>query len=688
MPEFGGLQIEVRCVSCGRLPTANVTLYEMQNHSFICNVCRQDAERRGRQIAWVQGAQMETMISATPSSSLALPTAPTRTRALPGNLPPDSLFAKLELPLDTPTSTIRETIKQQMMLWMKKPDSAEKKAMIARLREWREDIQDELAFETYRDNMRSLSRREGSALTVGSQMVFTAQEFLAACEATQEGWADGERYLRTGQLRQWILFQLEERDLATEAYRYQTWTSVPNFRALNEMLYCLIPERPFQLYSHERWQKLDTIPSAETPKELTTLCDIHWSSAEGHLYEGSMIFWLERSRGIQGLRAYYDAKIADYANQWEERGVGLELLLEHAVPDLAEPAIVVDCDGNVVDFQDNKGTYTLKRWDREIRHKPVTVTVTNTTRGFVSLTLALQPREYQAEPDWMDMNENQPVAVRGRPGAGFPASKTLRLDNLEQMRRGSTYQRKLFIGRRGENGQLAEEELSIKLQTMWFFDGLRGKLWTWGLRGGMVGLLWNFAAGTLLALFFFLLVPAVVSQTYLDWGTQLNSQLSSGIVLEAIATGFVDALQFAQFIPHHPIAFPFIVGAVLGFVGFWVGLGKGHMDYTERRNAVGFRKGAFLLSALYVPLLLYFDGGFITIPVGFQALGRYSTSYSSGASIYVNYQIVTAIQYMVGGILAGCLIFLLACILASIRYRLEKYVRNRYQALLDPPGRQ
>jgi hypothetical protein len=665
MPEFGGLQIEVRCVRCGRLPTADITLYEMQNHLYICNICRLEAERKGKHIAWVKGTQVES----SPLASLAMPTDSLRTRPLTSNLPPDSVFAMFELPLDTSIPQIRETTRQQMSLWMRKPDSAEKKAMINRLREWMEKIQDEQSFEAYRESLRTLTRKEGSALSVGGRSVLTAQEFLEACEKSQEGWADGERYLRTGQLRQWILFQLEDRDLAAEARRYQTQTGVSDFRALNEMLYCFVPERPFRLYQHERWQALDTVPSATTPGELATLCDTHWSIAENHLYNGTLVFWLERSRGIQGLKAYYDTALAGYATQEQDRGVGLELLLERAVPGLKKPKLVVAFDGN-------EGSYTLNTWDREIEHKPITVTVTNVTRGFTSVDIALQPGPGGAEPEWITM---YPTTLRGRPGAGLPGRTAIALTKLEQLKRGRTYRRTLSMRVRGEHGQPSEEKFPLILHTMWFFQGLRGKLWMWGLRGGIPGLAWNFAAGALLTFLPFLLIPELFPSAFSNWYDQLGSQISFNVVLQAVATGLVDVLHFTDLFPGYSFTFPVVTGAILGFVGFWVGIGKGHTDYPDQRNASGFRQGAFWLSVLFVAVLLYRDGGYSVIGAALQNTGYYG--------IYRNYQILNAIQYGSGALIGWLLIFLIACILASIHYRLEKYVRNHYQALLNPAGR-
>ena len=54
MADFNGLQIDVRCIKCGRLPTADVTLFEMQNHLYICNICGQQAQQAGKQIKWVE----------------------------------------------------------------------------------------------------------------------------------------------------------------------------------------------------------------------------------------------------------------------------------------------------------------------------------------------------------------------------------------------------------------------------------------------------------------------------------------------------------------------------------------------------------------------------------------------------------------------------------------------------------
>jgi hypothetical protein len=673
MPEFGGLQIEVRCVRCGRLPTADVTLYEMQNHLYICNYCRQEAEHRGKQIAWVGGVQIQSLLPMTPSLPISIPASPARTRQLTGNLPPDSIWARLELPLDTPFSKIKQSVREQIQLCSKKPDSAENRARIALLRECMEQLQDEEAFEEERERLRAITRKEGSALSAGGRSVLTALEFLQACEETREGWADGERYLRTGELSQWILFQLGERELGMEARRYKSWTDVSDFRALNEMLYCLVPARPFRLYKREAWEKLDTVPSAETPRELALLCDMHWETAVPHLYEGSMLYWLEHSRSIQGLQAYYKTAIAGYADKWQDRGVGLELILERAVPELEKPQLFVDFDGT-------RGSYTLKNWDREIPHKAVNVTITNVTRGFTSLDIALQGRSDTTIPDWI--SPHAPASLRGRPGAGMPGNATLVLENLAQLKRGRKYRRKLYMRVRGEKGYVSEQTFLIDLKTMSFFRGMRGRLWAWGLRGDIPGLLWNAAAGGLLALFLFWMIPALVPQTFFSWPDQVGGQLSLGNVFQAILAGLVNGLHFDALIPGHPLAFPLVVAAIMGFVGFWVGIGKGHSNYNEQQNARGFRVGAFWLSLCYILYLVYPNGGYSAIGAALQNGGN-----SYYGSDYRNYLIVNALQYSISALLIGLLIVLIARILAFVHYRLEIYLCDHYRAMLNPNGR-
>jgi hypothetical protein len=662
MKDFSGLQIDVRCIKCGRLPTTDVTLFEMQNHLYICNICRQQAEQSGKQIRWVKGSQLEMPV---PGS---IPVGSLNERVVTSNFPPNSLFGVLSLPLTASVEEIEAAIAQSMRRLLREEDTPERAQKIEQLHEWQEMAEYSEALEKYRDQFKP-SRHTGQALSVGGCLVYNVEGFLSACEDSREGWADGERYLRMGQLQHWLIFQIEDRNLAAKIRYYQNLKTVSNFHAFNEALYCLVLERPFRLYSEEVWQPLNTLPSAATPEELARLCDIHWEPGEYHLYEGSLGYWLEESRGIQGLKVYYQTAVAGYANEGDDRGVGLELLLERAVPSLPKPNLVVTFDGR-------EGQYMLDRWDREIPHQLVTVKITNTTRGFTSVDMALEQPASGTEPQWISLNNFAPVRLTGTPGQGMPASKTISLMNLSALGRGRKYKRALTISVAGAYGQpQAMQKFPITLKTMRFFRGLRGRLWQWGLRGGLVGFAWNFAAGGLLALLLSVLIPVLVPASYLY---QTTYDVSFGTLMQNLIIGTVVLLQHPLGdIPTFWNSFPVLVGGITGLVGFGVGNFKGHTDYSEQRSASAFRKWTFWFSVAFTIVLLIVDQGGSAIG---QAL-QYGQSYGGG------YYVLNAFLLGGGSIMIGILTFIIACIVASIRYRVERYLRKRYKDLLNPPGR-
>src|SRR5438477_5389122 len=108
-------------------------------------------------------------------------------------------------------------------------------------------------------------------------------------------------------------------------------------------------------------------------------------------------------------------------------------------------------------------------------------------------------------------------------------------------------------------------------------------------------------------------------------------------------------------------------------VGFGVGYGKGHVDYSEKLSASKFRKWTFWFCVVLVIVLLVLNQGWSAIG---QALQYPGTS-----------AVLDAWYLAGGGIMIGILAFIIACIIATVRYRSEKYLRNRYKDLLNPPGR-
>ncbi|HLG64595.1 MAG TPA: hypothetical protein VKY19_21835 [Ktedonosporobacter sp.] len=650
MLEKRGLQIEVRCVRCGKLPTAENELYEMQNHLYLCQSCRQQAEAQGKRISWAgDPEQLASMPAAT--GNLVSPKA----KATNSNLPPDSIFALLELPLNTPVVQLKAAIKQQAAAWMREPD---KKDLVARLREWQTRLLAEDEFEAYRSSLQP-QRKESRALSVGGQLVTTPEEFVNACEARAEGWADGERYLRTGLLRQWIVFQFDDREMAAKARIYQNWEEVSDFRALNAMLYSMLLTRPFRFYQEERWQPVNAIASANSPTELAELCDKNWFPGEKHLYEGSMLYWLEFAQGVKGLMEYYDACIKGYANMKSERGVGLELVLERAVPTLEKPQLEVTFDGEI-------GSCTIKPWDRELPHRPVTVTITNKTRGYMKLLVELEQKHSPTMPDWILLNPHATQHFWGTPGNGLPVNRTLSLVNLPQLDRGRTYRRALRISTVGEYNKAPEvQTFPITLKTMSFWQGLRGILWAWGLRGGIPALFWNAIAGTALSFLVFHLVETLFSRS-LSSPLHNGSSLSFSTLLDASLAGMVQTLTALGNTAIWSMA---LIG---GVVGFCVGIGKGHMNYPQGKNAQRFRTGTFWLVLLAVVVLLSKDQGWTVLGEALQFGGRF---------------IPAAFYIVLGDILLGTLAFLIFCLLAFFHSLLEKFLRRRYEKLLHPVGR-
>jgi hypothetical protein len=385
------LQIDPRCIKCGKSPTADTPLLEMRNHLYICNDCRLDEERKGKRISWAGGITTPPIINASLSSTQSGVSNAASSR---------SIFAQLEISSEASQHEVEAALGEKMRFWMFEPDSEEKEQMIERLRAWQEElINDSQFLEKQRATLQS-SQPRGSALTIGDQQVYSAQEFVAACEASKEGWQDGEYLLRKGELQHWILFQLENRSLAGEVHRLAR-ARVSDFRLLNHILYHLSPQRPFRFYARESWEPLSQVPQATTLVELAQLCDRYWERAEQHLYVGAMLLWLEVAQHCEGIREYYREHIKGYEYDRYNRGLGLELLLEKVVPQLTRPSLRVFFDGS-------ENQFVLQSWDRELPHKPVTVQIENTTRGFASLTLQIINPDPQS-PYWLHLEGSGPL---------------------------------------------------------------------------------------------------------------------------------------------------------------------------------------------------------------------------------------------------------------------------------------
>lgn len=677
---MSGLQIDPRCVKCHKENRVDVVLYELRNHTYICNHCYQAEIQQGKTpqlahempVASPQGLPFppvprqpgvngsgKTEANPQPLSSTQ-PLSPGIRRTAPLRLPPDSLYAMLELPLTATATEIERAIQQKMRYLMQIRDAQERKRWNDVLQEWQDIADDPERLSAYQSEMQRamMPRQSNKALSVGGRLVSNAQEFLAACEGSQDGWSDGVRYLRNGRLKQWIFYQVD-RKLAERIAFYQMW-QISDFRSLNEALYYLVPTRPFRLYAKDEWQNIANVPSAATPSELAALCDKYWQLGERHLYEGSMLYWLEQSHHIPNLQSYFQENLdgrnqsyypgsSSYERYNFDRGVGLELLLERAVPSLPRPELVVTFDGNL-------NAYTLGPWDRELSHQPVTMQITNRTRGYVSLSCELDGAKI-GEPNWLMLNGATSVTLQTSSEKTRTITRSLSLNNLSALERGHTYRRTLTLTMRGERNNWSKvDNFPITLKTMNSFQGLYGKLWLWGLRGGLPGLFWSFLAGFVLAYIPFLFTSAV----------PIWIQPDPAQVVPAL-------LQWTAIIIQSPIGiprtFPLIVGAIMGISGFFAAIGQGHIALSEQQNRSQFGKWTTWLTLIASCSLLIFIGN-----------TRYLLSGIFAGTVYAD-------QFFWGIVITCVLIFILKFIIGRLRLQLERRLRTRYEGLLHLPGR-
>jgi hypothetical protein len=642
------LQIDPRCIKCGKAPSVDTPLLEMQNHLYICNACRQEEERKGKRIAWADGGTLQPLELHIPVHQLTV-----------NNGNSNSIFVLLGIAADASVDEVETALADKMRFWMFEPDSEEKELMIERLRVWQEELINDPEFlEKQRPSVQP-TQPKGSALIIGEQQVYTAQEFVVACEESREGWQDGERLLRQGELQHWILFQLENRTLAGNVHQMAR-ASVPDFRLLNEILYHLSPERPFRLYAQESWEPSSQVPQVTTLAELIQLCDSYWDRGEQHLYTGAMLLWLEQVQHCEGIQEYYQACIKAYEHDQYRRGLGLELVLEKVVPQLARPALLVSFDGVANQF-------VLEAWDRELAHKPIILQVASNTRGFSSLTLEILKPDLAA-PSWLQLAGIVPpaadrIAISGRLGTGTPAYHSIKLIDLEALDRGKTYRQVLRIVEWREVGQPPIlHEYPLTITTMTYFQGLRGKLWLWGLRGDFPGFVWNFATGAVLAGFVIGFTSVLAAPFYAPWQNQVqHGAMNAGTALMSCVIGAAE-------IGHQlNLFFLLLVGLITGGIGAYTGFRRGHTSYTEQQSAGIFKK----LGNKLVPLLCVF--------ILFWGVVHPPMAAESNASPY----------WIIGGsLLISLCMVLLIHVMTLIRTYAERYIRRRYTNLVNPPGKE
>src|SRR5581483_7241929 len=143
--------------------------------------------------------------------------------------------------------------------------------------------------------------------------------------------------------------------------------------------------------------------------------------------------------------------------------------------------------------------------------------------------------------------------------------------NLETLDRGKTYRQTLRLTEWREDGRAPIiREYPMTISTMTYFQGFRGKLWLWGLRGDLPGFAWNFATGSALGALTIFLMSAFAFPFYAPWQDQLQHGLMTfGTTLETGIIGAADLLRQLQ------VYFVLLVGLLTGGIGAYAGIGKG-----------------------------------------------------------------------------------------------------------------
>jgi hypothetical protein len=271
------------------------------------------------------------------------------------------------------------------------------------------------------------------------------------------------------------------------------------------------------------------------------------------------------------------------------------------------------------------------------------------------------------EPDWLSLTPRDPFLASGRPGDNTSATARIHLQNLAYLKRGKKYQRTLTMDTLGEQGEIASSRtFPIRIRTMSFFRGLRGRLWQWGLRGDFPGLFWNGIVAAIISFILLNILPGFVPTTwepdFILSGQQIGLFLQTSVLMgKALLISLYYTFVLANII-------------VIGIAGFMVGINKGHADYDARTGARHFRTWTTWLSLLLIVGLSFWTTDAYLIDYLFKQNNPASNT--------------EAILVIVSYILIWLLLFFIAQITAIIRIYLEKFLRSHFARLLDLPGRE
>jgi len=750
----GTLVSVLTCADCKRPESVQLELTEVAPGRYLCDDCIRRHQNVGGDLVPVSqsgggeivpasppGANNSLASAATRSRQVAVATAPKPMRvAAP---PKGSYYATLNIPVSATQEEVKIAYEALRAFWQDQLDGANKNiaadelntlaTAYATLRSaTKRKAYDEKLFKDEEEKRR---QRVPALPWIGHQ-VNDIPKLVAASEASATDWDYATGQLKSSALITWLRMGLQaelsqqrivEEIMARPGYDA---SGASLTHALNETLYRLDPKRPFRMFaSPDRFQSPATCESVATVEEFIAWADKHWSLAADHLYRGELAQWLEvqmrnryvtevdqggfpTGRTFEGVVDLYKRNCAVFKGG-ELEGVGLENFLEQLDHDLPRPSLAIDFDG------DTQG-YTLDNWDDELSHKPVTLTIRNTTRGYVAGAVTLAPVErrelgrQRLRVPWVDFTplpqppypEIQPIPAANTPQVMVIPSKTqkvtlqgvdkatftLELGSFNALRRGSQYQRPIAVTRyiTAPNTPTLVKEYPIKLRLMTFLGGYRRALWQRGLRGGLPGLLLDGALGYVATWVFLLL--ALLCAPHGHWS-----------FLGASSSGWVGFFNFFLVLIIRPFglalaaygySLPGIVAVVFAFFGFITGRGR-NFNHFKAQADVDSHLGASVLLMfalwLYGLILVIVDLAakarpIIPLPGGLQApmVMYYLQNPQASLPPIFGVEWLSALLSVVAG---GVVALLVGVVIANVRRRLYAYVAQHNGALLNPPGK-
>lgn len=696
------------CSVCGATETPETPLTEQPDGTYLCSIhLAMQQQKLGNGVS-------------------ALKFAPSRPQA-----PLGTAYADLGLPLDATADEIEQAYKFLLSVWQPLRNSPKQRGEAAEMLERIHDAHDILTDpveKAKRDEeiKRSERVKEEKArhqkarlsLPLLGNNIETLDAFERFCEGSLQNWLAGEGSLTNNQLYIWVAHSLEDDHVVRLIADVQAQTNLSPMRKLNSLLYLINPERPYQFYYHNGvFNPIGAEDKLATVEALIAYADKHWDQAIQHLYYGELITWLEAKADISTyghlsydqVRDFYNAQIMRYAAT-ADASIGLEKLLEFLDNKLLKPNIRVAFNGQA-------NSYTLRNWDGEIGHRPVTMTVSNTTRGyykgqvklmvptrrqlttapwFSSTPLARQlppPPPNVTRPVWVPQEEVIPVEFRGE----ATQTITFNLGYFNILTPKRDYTREITLTQHEKSPEQVSDPnpFPITFQLMPYLGGYRRELWLRGLRGGFPGLLLNggiaYLLGWLLVAIGLLFAP---HNSWLFFSHETDFSSTGSLT----ALGFLDYLLALLLRPfYYAIATlgnqtPNLLALIFGLSGLINGWRRGHSDYTEKQDEHMTRLAGRWASAVLATLTAFIlilnlsAHAYPVISIGGITVTLIAFIFNN-PSFYPpdmsNFPWNGFAIYAV--VFAGLIGSVARRVITSVRHRLYQWVGQNKQDLLNPP---